>query len=276
MSFEYSTPTIEKWKLDAFMNVVDRFEDDIAEKTHQKIAVGNDYQTVLLHIAGKSILTTREILTLCAHGYPDGALSLGRNLYEQMMVVAFFEMHKNDADFQEYIDDFFLSYEVQRNKCLRDIEKYIPDEEKEILLKEYDELKNHANCNIKGDYWWARCNSFSDLVSFVMNEQSDEKMKQFFGIQYARYKRACVTLHASCMGNSNRLGNYTGFEVVDTSPTIYGHSSPLIYASVSLISIIGFVCSAFELDNAKYLNPLNELAVYYQRAEREDVNNKEG
>lgn len=276
MSFEYNTPTIEKWKLDAFMNVVDRFENDLAEKTHQKIDVGNDYQTILLHIAGKSILTMREILTLCAHGYPDGALSLGRNLYEQMMIVTFFEMHKSDADFQEYIDDFFLNYEVQRNKCLHDIADYIPEENNDTLVKEREELKNRTNRRIKGDYWWARYNSFSDLVSCIMNEQSDEKMRRFLGIQYARYKRACVSLHASCMGNSNRIGNYTGFEVVDTSPTICGHSSPLIYAAVSLISIIGFVSSAFEFDNAKYLNPLNELAVYYQRAEREDVSHKEG
>ena len=174
-----------------------------------------------------------------------------------------------------YIENFFLSSEVQRNKCLRDIEKYIPDEESNNLLDEYEKLKNRANCKLKGDYWWARCNSFSDLVSCIMNEHSDETMKQFLGIQYARYKRACVSLHASCMGNSNRLGNYTGFEVVDTSPTVYGHSTSLIYAAVSLISIIGVVCSTFELDNVKYLNPLNELAVYYQREEREDVKQKE-
>lgn len=275
MSFEYTTPTIEKWKLDMFMTAVDQFEDDLAEKTHHKIIVGNDYQTILLHIAGKSILTIREILTLCAHGYPDGALSLGRNLYEQMMIIAFFEMHKEDEDFCKYVQNFFLSSDVQRNKCLRDIEKYIPDDERENLLIEYYELKNRANCKLKGDYWWAQCNSFSDLVSCIMNEQTDEKMKQFLGIQYARYKRACISLHASCMGNSNRLGNDTGLEVIDTSPTVYCHSTPLIYAVVSLISIIGFVCSTFELDNAKYLNPLNELAVFYQREEREDISKKE-
>lgn len=137
MSFEHYTPIIEKWKLDIFMNVVDRFDDDLAEKTHHKITVGIDYQTILLHIAGKSILIMREILTLCAHGYPDGALSLGRNLYEQMMIAAFFEIHKEDLDFHEYVENFFLSSEVQRYKCLRYIEKYIPDEENSNLLSEY-------------------------------------------------------------------------------------------------------------------------------------------
>lgn len=89
------------------------------------------------------MVTAREILTLCAHGYPDGALSLGRNLYEQMIVISFFEMHKDDVDFQEYVDDFFLNYEVQRNKCFRDIDRYIPDDGRTALEVEWENLKKH-------------------------------------------------------------------------------------------------------------------------------------
>ena len=275
MGFEYTTPAIIKWELEKFMEIVDQFEDELADNTHHQMCVGNNYQTILLHIAGKSILTTREILTLCAHGYPDGALSLGRNLYEQMIIVAFFEMHKNDSDFQEYVDDFFLSYEVQRNKCLRDIAKYIPEEANDDLVKEYETLKNRANSEIKRDYWWTRCGTFSNLVCHVMEKQTDEKMNQFLGIHYARYKRACISLHASCMGNSNRIGNESGFEVVDTSPTLYGHSTSLLYVAISLIYIMGIVCETFKIDNVKYLKPLNELAIYYQNQEPKDRNKKE-
>lgn len=270
MSFEYTTPAITKWKLDDYLEIIDQFEDVLADSTHNKIYVGNDYQTILLHIAGKSILISREILTLCAHGYPDGALSLGRNLYEQMMIVAFFELHKNDADFQEYIDDFFLSYEVQRNGCLRAIANYISEENNDTLVKEREELKKRTNRRIKGDYWWARCENFNDLVSRVMREQNDEKMREFLGVHYARYKRACVSLHASCMGNSNRIGHHTGFHIVDTSPTIYGQSTPLVYSAVSLLSIIGFVCKTFQIDSDKYIKQLNELAIYYQSEEKKD------
>ena len=273
MSFEYTTPTIELWKLDIFMKAVDEFEDKLADKTHHQMQVSNDYKTILLHIAGKSILTTREILTLCAHGYPNGALSLGRNLYEQMMIVAFFEMHKNDTNFQEYIDDFFLSYEVQRNRCLHAISKYIPEGNNGDIDTEYEKLKKRAHHKIRMDYWWADCDSFSKLVSSVMEEQDEEKMKQFLGVHYARYKKACVTLHAGCMGNTNRIGNNTGFGIVDTSVTVHGHSTPLIYATISLISIIGFVCSLFEIDSTEHLKQLNELAVFYQDQEIEDISN---
>ena len=97
MGFDYSTPAIIKWRLDDFMKIVDEFESAFADTVHHKTCVGQNYETILLHIVGKSLVTTREILTLCAHGYPDGALSLGRNLYEQMMIVSFFELHKNDS-----------------------------------------------------------------------------------------------------------------------------------------------------------------------------------
>ena len=126
MSFEYTAPAIIKWRLDDFMKIIDIFEEDFADKVHHKVSVGQNYETILLHIVGKSMVTTKEILTLCAHGYPDGALSLGRNLYEQMIITSFFEIHKKDNDFQKYVDDFFLSYDTQRNKCLRDIDKYVP------------------------------------------------------------------------------------------------------------------------------------------------------
>ena len=106
MSFEYTTPAIIKWRLDDFMKIIDIFEEDFADKVHHKVSVGQNYKNILLHIVGKSMVTTKEILTLCAHGYPDGALSLGRNLYEQMIITSFFEIHKKDNDFQKYVDDF--------------------------------------------------------------------------------------------------------------------------------------------------------------------------
>lgn len=270
MGFDYSTPAIIKWRLDDFMKVADEFESAFADTVHHKVYVTNNYQTILMHIVGKALLTTRELLTLCAHGYPEGALSLGRNLYEQMIIASFFEMHKNDEDFQEYIDDFFLSYDVQRNKCLRDIDQYFPAGDIDELKTEQDNLKKRTKRNIRGDYWWAGCNSFSDLVKHIMQDQTDEGIYQFLGVHYMRYKRACIALHAGCIGNSIRIGSNTRGNVIDTSPSVYGQSTPLVYAAVSLIAIIGFVCTAFQIDNTKYLEPLNKLAIFYQEQEKDD------
>ena len=59
MSFEYITPAIEKWKLNDFMEIIDRFEDVLADTTHHKMYVGNNYQTLLLHLAGASSVLAR-------------------------------------------------------------------------------------------------------------------------------------------------------------------------------------------------------------------------
>ncbi len=270
MSFEYTTPVITKWKLDEFFDTINEFENLLADKVQDNEFESNSYEMALLHISGKSIVTAREVLTLCAHGYPDGALSLARNLYEQMMTVAFFESCKKQQDFQDYVDDYYLNYEVQRNKSLRHISEYVPDDNYEELVKEYEEIKKRAKHKIKGDYWWANCTSFSELISKIMRKQEDKEFHQYLGIHYARYKRACVSLHASCMGNSIRLGSTFGFNVVDTAPTEYGHTMPLVFALVSLIYIFGCVCALFKIDSANILKSLNELTVFYQSNEQED------
>lgn len=104
-----------------------------------------------------------------------------------------------------------------------------------------------------------------------MQKQTDDNLYKFLGIHYMRYKRACIAMHAGCIGNSIRIGNYVGPHVVDTAPSVYGQSTPLVYAAVSLISVIGAACAAFQIDNTKYLRPLSELVVLYQEQEKEDI-----
>ncbi|MBQ7123295.1 MAG: hypothetical protein IJO01_01595 [Oscillospiraceae bacterium] len=271
MGFGYITPAITKWKLDEFMEVIDDLEDELSEKVHHKMCVKNDYNTILLHIVGKSLVTVREILTLCAHGYSDGAMSLGRNLYEQMMIIDFFEEHKKDSDFQEYVDDFFLSYAVQQNKYLRDINKLLSGSNIAELDKEKDELEKKAHHKLKGDYWWSGFDNFSKIAHDAIGRKEDKNIHDFYVIHYLRYKKACVSLHAGCMGNIIRIGSDSGFDIIDTSPKEYGQSTPLVYSVISLIYIIGNVCEAFNIDGTKHIKKLNEIASWYQEKEKVDI-----
>lgn len=271
MGFEYSTQAMTKWKLDVFMDVIDDFENTLADSVHHEPYGYQSYQMVLLKIAEKTLVTVRELLTLCAHGYADGALSLGRNLYEQMMIVCFFEIHKNDADFQEYIDDFFLSYEVQRNKCLRAIDAYIPDGNITQYEKEYEELKAQTKKTIRGDYWWANMSSFKGLIDYVMQHIEDKEYCEFLGKHYSTYKRACLSLHAGCMGNAIRIGSNTGFNVIDTSPSLYGQSTPLVFAVTSLLMIVGTLCTKFNIDHESFIKRLTTLMIEYQQREENDI-----
>lgn len=271
MGFEFTTPATTKWHLEEFMGLIDAFEEALADKVHHKFCTGQSYQMILLHILGKVLVTTREVLNLCALGYPEGALSLTRNVYEQSVIVFFFEEHRNDVDFQEYVDDFFLSYESQRNKCLQTCERLFPTGQKDQLDKEKENIKGREKRNIMTDYGWSGYDSFAKLAEGVIKHQQDESLRHFLGKQYLLYKRACLSLHAGCMGNMIRLGRNTSYEVIDTSPSVYGQSLPLGYMASSLIPIVGILCKEFDVDGEKYLKQLNRLVQYYQSQEKDDV-----
>ena len=78
---------IEKWKLNELVGVVDEFDSTICDKVNEsKLKFSHDYKNLLFFMAGKSVVTTKEILCLVQCGYPEGALSLARNLYEQSVI----------------------------------------------------------------------------------------------------------------------------------------------------------------------------------------------
>ena len=269
MDNEYTKDIISKWKINEFEKVIHEFHDDLSEITHQKVNVDDEYSTILLHIVGKSILVCREVLTLCAHGYSDGAFSLGRNLYEQMIILLYLDQYKQDNNFQRIIDDFTLSYEYKRNLFMKQSSKYLSQIDTAEFDNALETIKKLTNTKISGEYWWADCNRFSKLVDSVMKPKKNDKEYAFLGLQYARYKRACIELHAGCLGNANRIGCDTGWGVIDTSPSVDGQCAPLMFAVVSVIYIIGSIGTHFQMDISKYINRLNALAKFYQVEEQE-------
>jgi hypothetical protein len=134
----FSLEIIQRWRLQELNDVLSKFEDDIRSSiTHNNIMYANDYKNILLRTAGKTIVTTREILVLCSSGYPDGAMILARNLYEQYILLCFFQLqmhHANQDEFRKIIEDYYLS------SRLKDLEgrKY---EKEYVLQEEYNELE---------------------------------------------------------------------------------------------------------------------------------------
>ncbi len=120
MALCIQTPCSLQWRLDELEKIIDSMEDEIEEAiTHQNLQTDHNYTNIVLRTAGKSIVGMREIIRLSAFGYPDGALSLARNIYEHVIILAFFESHKHDKDFDDYVDDYYIDYDIQRNKALQ-------------------------------------------------------------------------------------------------------------------------------------------------------------
>ena len=266
---------IEKWKLNELVQVVDEFDRAICDKVNEsKLKFFHDYKSLLFFMAGKSVVTMKEILCLVQCGYPEGALSLARNLYEQFVIAEFFHTHKADGNFQDYIDDFFADYEIQRNKLLLFSAEYVEHDiaAKQQIERDMAEIRANAHSKKKSTYWWADKGTFSDMAIDLIERQTNPDFKKFTAMHHTIYKRACVSLHASCAGNIFRLGDDSEFCGVDNRPRKNGHSIPLLLGVYSLLGVTHIVCEEFGIDHADWKLRLNDLLIYYNSLLEGDKN----
>ena len=257
---------IKKWRLIDLVNIVDEFDDCLCEKINEDgVKYAHDYRNILFFMAGKSIVTMKEIMCLIQCGYPDGALSLARNIYEQFVLSAFFEIHKKDEDFQEYVDDFWLDYEIQRNKILKYEAEFVQMdlEEKNRIEQDIAKLRTSAHHTGKQDYWWADKKSFKEVVDEVISSQPDDAYKKYVAMNHLIYKRACMALHVSSAGNMLRLGNEPEFVGIDNRQHQNGHEVPLLLAAQSFLFVLATVCDEFEIDAHNWRERLIDLLNYY-------------
>ncbi len=263
----------EQWRLFELDATIDLIDEKMANAVNEKqLSEQRDYMNVVLHIAGKAILGMREIIHLSAFGYPDGALSLARTMYEHLIILATLENRRNDADFLHYIDDYYISYEIARLKalkygfgiCAQDSEK-----EKEIS-DELEQVKLQAHRKAQGDYWWLGENNFKSVVEHLVASISDSDLQSFIHELHFAYKRACASIHSNCLGNSLRLGVDVNFTGVDTAPTQDGHALPLWFATTSFIYVAGVAYQMLDLDYTLEKSKLNELAIFYKREEKSE------
>ncbi|MCI9557952.1 MAG: hypothetical protein HFG52_01690 [Lachnospiraceae bacterium] len=266
---------IEKWKLNELVQVIDEFDSAICDKANEsKLKFFHDYKSLLFFMAGKSVVTTKEIICLVQCGYPEGALSLARNLYEQFVIAEFFHTHKADGNFQDYIDDFFADYEIQQNKLLAFSAEYVENDiaAKQQAVRRTTEIRANAHSQKKSPYWWADKGTFSDMAMDLIKRQTNPDLKKFTAMHHMMYQRACVSLHASCAGNMLRLGDDPEFCGVDNRPRKNGHSIPLLLGVYSLLGVTHIVCEEFGIDSTDWKLRLNDLLIYYKSLPEGDKN----
>lgn len=266
MSLDVRNICTEQWRLYDLDAVISAIEDNIASAVETKrIPTNQDYTNIILRTAGRSIVSMREILQLSAHGYPDGALAIARNIYENLIILAFFENQKGHDDFLDYIEDYHTDFDIQRIKAWIYESQYCKQDttETQRLNDELNVLKKNAHHKGGRDYWWSGHGSFSQLVDSVINSVDDETLRNFLHTLHLTYKRACVSIHSSCMGNTLRLGSEPDFAGIDTAPTQNGHALPLWFSTTSFIYIVGVTCGALEVDLEQYGMELNHLAEFF-------------
>lgn len=145
----------------------------------ENIKTANDNLNFLLYTLGKSIVTTREIIILCWAGYPDGALSLSRNIFEQFVHVAYIEGHEKSEDLDMLLKKYNADYNYQRLKNLKWEAEFISQnsEKKAHYRKKINAIKRKYQIDKEQkDYWWAGLNSFSTMCNNVVLQSGNFKM----------------------------------------------------------------------------------------------------
>ena len=91
------------WKTKELYCILLKYQDDLATK---KISTAEKFKMLILHLVGRCLVLSREIIILCEAGYSDGAYTLTRTLYEQFIHVCFFIARAKDPDFNNYPELF--------------------------------------------------------------------------------------------------------------------------------------------------------------------------
>lgn len=261
------TNTVSYWKLDELADIIDFFENVIAEKVNQGMQTAWDYDNLMVFAASKTIVTAREILCLAKAGYPNGAFSLVRNLYEQLIALLFLHAHKASPDFLDYVEDYHLDFDWRQNKYLLFCaEKFTKDTVELAKLKaERDRIKAKAQHTVEGDYWWAGYGSFNKLAMATIDLESDPTMHNFLNTLHMRYKEACTLLHASSLGNQYSIGVAPDYFGVDTSPKPNALGHPLLFFVETIMGIIAIISEDFGLKILSGQRPLKERLVDLER-----------
>ena len=161
-----------KYKLCELEEIMQEIENVVQNAIQREnIKTANDNLNFLLYTLGKSIVTIREIVLLCWAGYPDGALSLSRNIFEQFVHVAYIEGHEKSEELDSLLEKYNADYNYQRLKNLKWEAEYISQNTEKVIRyqNEIDAIKQkyHVKNRLK-DYWWAGLNSFSNMCEKVV------------------------------------------------------------------------------------------------------------
>lgn len=269
MNYYYNQNLVNDWRLEELETIISDIENNFIKYVScQEIVAERNYLNLVLDSCGKVILTMHEILLLCTFGYPDGAMGLARNLYEQMIILSFFDCHKRDEKFYEYINDYFLDSDINSENLLKaDYESSDCDDMIEEITERMRNLKQSKYSKIKGQYWWARKSQFAELKEDVINNK-DVRIKPHFEKMHIAYKIACSTLHAGCSGNSFRL-NSEEYGITSTSPSFDKLGLPLWFAVCSLVEIFEISFLQLGIDYAINGVRLLDLQQFYSEKMRE-------
>ena len=195
--------------------------DDVRQLlSKQRVVEERTYKYAQTRIFSRMALSMCEILVLVSNGYPNGAFSLSRQVYEGLVIMDYLREHSCD---ENLIERFFDSSSISSLRLLRQAKAdgqqstQIEDQQLADYAKKYPNFSD-----TKGrfsDYWWAgKGLSFTNLSNQTR-----------FRSNYM-YKYSCEITHMSFLNSYLHLGNNENDILIGESEE--GHNTPLWFAMI--------------------------------------------
>lgn len=188
-------------------------------------------------IHARAVLTAKECLILLKNGYPDGAFSRWRTIYELSVIGGLLVDIKDNDLCERYLNFFYVqAYKEEKLNREKGYPSYDEDSFKS-LKNNYDYMvKKYGKNYVNGDYGWANKLFDKDRVYFsdIENAANMEKLKGY-------YKSSSMYIHGNYKASKESLGIMPNIEeILLVGPSNYGLSIPMQNVAISLYSISTF------------------------------------
>ncbi len=243
-----------------YINALGEAIDFCREKVSSSSIIQNrtfEYAIILLY--SRLLLTMCEIYTLLLNGYPEGAMSLWRNTYENIVITNYLFKNKCDKDLIErFFDSVDVSAWIEDRKTLEWYSKNCPDnsEIQQKLNYAENELRKYAvkypeYCDVSklrfSDYWWVK----KGCTFAKLSDETDFPKNYMYNI-------ASSKLHASLFSSVFYIDNSE--EGILIGETEKGLEIPLHYSALNLAVSTMMINDIFpDLGLSKVIDKLKKL-----------------
>lgn len=210
----------------ATMNVETFYEEALEEDNLLFYALRN--------IHARAILTAKECLLLIKNGYPDGAFSRWRTLYELTVIGTLLFEEKDEDLCGRYLDFFFIQAYNEEKICREKGHATHTDSSFSKLKENYDYIIEKYEGNyINGEYGWANKVLNKARVTF-----RDIESKVDMGKYRGYYKSSSNFIHGNYKASEESLGIMPNIEnLLLVGPSNYGLSIPIQNVAISLLTV---------------------------------------
>lgn len=226
--------------------------DDVRQLlSKQRVVEAQTYKYAQTRIFSRMTLSMCEILVLASNGYPNGAFSLSRQVYEGLVIMDYLREHSCDEDL---IERFFDSYNISILQLCKQTKEdgqqstRIEDQKLEDYTKKYS-----CFCDAKGrfnDYWWAG-------KSFSFKKLSNQTR---FKSNYM-YKYTCEITHMSFLNSFLHLGNNENDILIGQSEE--GYATPLWFAMICFADAMNIFAEVIDENWSEVIEKAEKCIKYF-------------